>query len=530
MSTQHTGNGFVSQGISTHHQIRQVERVGLANWFAYGIGVALRKLVQGLWSIRVTLFWTAFTIFALTRSNMSLFGMELLIMGLLVYGATRNRKWLQLMPLIGDYVRGRAVRSHRELVTNGNDLLERVGIRVVTDGIENESVTYREHSNGNGVLIIREPIPNYSYTKIVSQLEEHKDGLNAVRLYTQPYPAGDKEQDMRNPFSKNKSRGIKVTVFRNDPLDEPVTISEPASLDPKKMRVKCATNSVGQPEYITFGDTSGMVIGGVPGSGKTAGATSFLLPLALSEYVNLSVIDGKGGMDWAPYEDVCDTFIRGDEDLAPIDAFLTSAVAKMNHRMTTMNDLVGESNYWNADPDRRLAAGVKLELIVIDECQGVFESRKNDSNANKLVQNITRSVSTLIKRGRSAGMMVILMTQKPTADSLPTAIRDNCGLSLAFRLTRAEATKAVLGELPDDAGVPLPTNIPATRKGGAVMATDEGKLTECRFYYMDEHKQEKIIADSPKARRMSADIQGVEHISSSSSDIDTTEQELEDKG
>lgn len=88
-----------------------------------------------------------------------------------------------------------------------------------------------------------------------------------------------------------------------------------------------------------------------------------------------------------------------------------------------------------------------------------------------------RAVATIVRKGRSAGWCVMLLTQKPTADSIPTNIRDNCVVRFALRVITREAAEAVLGMIPDND--PKPTEIPSKRCGGAV-----GHTMSIRFDYL----------------------------------------------
>ncbi|MXI72589.1 hypothetical protein GR255_26950, partial [Mycobacterium tuberculosis] len=92
-------------------------------------------------------------------------------------------------------------------------------------------------------------------------------------------------------------------------------------------------------------------VAGVPGSGKTAGLTSFLLPVALSEDVELNIIDGKGGHDWAAYKPICAYYSNDDEDLQAMKDYLEAAVEDMRERVQTMPAKLGVANFWSASID-----------------------------------------------------------------------------------------------------------------------------------------------------------------------------------
>lgn len=367
-------------------------------------------------------------------------------------------------------------------ILEGNQVLLTTGVVKNSEKIYDK--VWLEKGKLKSILHIDEPIPGITTNQLTTSLTKYSDHLNAVRTRT----------------TRNSPNSVQVEFYHEEPLDQAVVITEPQILEPKKMRVTCAVNSLGEAVTLTLGDSSGMVIGGIPGSGKTGGATSFLLPLALSEHVDMSIIDGKGGEDWVNYRNAVSHFIKGDTDLVPIYEYIEKFSNQMYERLNGLKAKLGTSNFWNATPEERLAAGVPLKLLVIDECQGVFQPRKlkversNGMTDSDMISEITRKIEDLIKRGRSAGIFVILMTQKPTADAMPTAIRDNAGLRIAFHVQTQASEQAILGVTPKDVpGMPSATSIPSDRKGCAVLATDTGEYEMVRFYFMPEQDQENIL-------------------------------------
>lgn len=339
-------------------------------------------------------------------------------------------------------------------------------------------------------LVLRETIPGRNINAIANIAEGYKGilGARAVRA-------------MKDADGNDVLRFIK-----QNKLDEPKIVEYGPGHMPEfnvdKMSVVCAVDEFGEKQSISFKDNSGMVIGGMPGSGKTAGATSFLLPVAMSPYVDLTIIDCKGGADWDSYKQVSSTFVSGADtadELEYIAEIFQDAEAEMIRRVNCQKELLGQSNFWNATVEQRQKAGLPFKLIVVDECQDLFE-KKPDKELNAILPTILSSATKLIKRGRSAGIFVMFMTQKPTQDSLPTAIRDNCGLSIAFRLKSPYAVGAVLGpEAAADLGTSSPLNIPITRKGGAVIMTETGEFKEVRFFYTPEQNQNELLSHSEKA-------------------------------
>lgn len=236
----------------------------------------------------------------------------------------------------------------------------------------------------------------------------------------------------------------------------------------------------GDDAVLNIGDTSGVVIGGVPGSGKTAGMMTIVLALQLSDRCRIHVIDGKGGDDWSWFEPYAASFTRDDIDC--VHENLLELDKEMRLRLSSMRRDYGGSNYWNLDPATR----PPLEVIIVDECQSFFDSKGilGGKAVKDKAAEITAAAIDIVKKGRSAGFVLFALTQKPTTDSLPSALRDNCGLRICFRVTTTEAARAVLGTMPD--GSPSPVSIPQSRRGGAVIGLEDGTAAMCRFAYVSE--------------------------------------------
>ncbi|AQY20406.1 hypothetical protein T261_04142 [Streptomyces lydicus] len=91
-----------------------------------------------------------------------------------------------------------------------------------------------------------------------------------------------------------------------------------------------------------------------------------------------------------------------------------------------------------------------LTVLIIDEAHTYFREHKGSDKKTKdlaaLAQENTRLVEDLVKKGRSVGIVVILLTQKGTGDALPTSIRDVCPVALSFAQKTIEAAVAGLGD------------------------------------------------------------------------------------
>lgn len=271
-----------------------------------------------------------------------------------------------------------------------------------------------------------------------------------------------------------------------DPLDK---IREVTRLVPWNGRsIRYGVHADGSPAVLSFAQTSGIVVGGVPGAGKSAGAIDLVAPLLASPLAQVFVFDGKGGADWAWCRGAAAGYWLDDRNLAEIADELDRLDDAMRQDLRSHPWSSTDPDFWHTGPTRENP----FHLVVIDECQTWMDTTGADKDTKALMARIVRAVTDLIKKGRSAGWCVMVMTQKPTSDSLPTAIRDNCSVRVACRLTTAEAAKATLGTIPE--GDPSPTEIPASRRGGAVVQDEDGHTKQVRFYYMAPETAQQELA------------------------------------
>lgn len=283
---------------------------------------------------------------------------------------------------------------------------------------------------------------------------------------------------------------VVATMIDRDPLAQTIEVTpDELVLDPAKMIVRLGVDDDGAPVNVKFSGSSGLVIGGLPGGGKTAASIVLTLPLVMSPLARVHIVDAKGGVDWTWAEPKAASYIAGDDDLTPILELLRDLQSRMRERLASVP--AGQpSNFWAREPNEN----EPFELLVLDECQSLFDiSGERDKARKDDLLEITSIVADLVKKGRSAGFFTILLTQKPTSESLPTKIRDNCGLRICFRVATGEAEKAVLGVAPDDCTVRA-TDIPASLVGVGVVADDRGGRKRFRAFWLPEDLAAEAVA------------------------------------
>lgn len=179
-----------------------------------------------------------------------------------------------------------------------------------------------------------------------------------------------------------------------------------------------------RPAKIKLAENGCMVIAGGPGSGKTVLANSILRAIKdFSPRSHVSLFDGKPRL---ANDDQYRT-ARLDEELKKLEQ--------------TMNDrLIEKVNRWhNRDPE--------LVFYAIDEVH-VLVNHTGEKKA-VLEERIAR-MRRIASLGREAGVMLCLITQRATADAIPSPIRTVAGVSICGRVANKSAVEAGLGRLPDD--------------------------------------------------------------------------------
>ena len=186
----------------------------------------------------------------------------------------------------------------------------------------------------------------------------------------------------------------------------------------------------GEHVYVNLAERN-MLLGGEPGAGKSSGLNLIVAHGALSHDCKLILTDGKQ-VELGPWRDCADMFIGPS---------ITDAIAAFGAFQQIMN----------ARYDTLLAAGRRkitresgehVYLIVIDE-YAYFSATVGTKKEREDFGALTRD---LVARGRAAGVIVILATQRPSHQVIDPSMRDLFGYRWAFRCTTDSSSDVVLGQ------------------------------------------------------------------------------------
>jgi hypothetical protein len=280
------------------------------------------------------------------------------------------------------------------------------------------------------------------------------------------------------------SRGT-VTLVRRDPLAELGGVAWP-QLDAGRLSlwepIAVGLDEDGQTVIVSLVERN-LLIGGEPGAGKSAALSILIASAALDADARLWLLDGKRVelAAWAP---------RAEQLVGPD---VGEAIAVLERVQAVMEDRYRELLAGGLRKVER-SAGMPLHVVVCDEL--AFYLTVEDRNQRTRFAELLRDV---VARGRAAGVIVLAATQKPSADVVPSSLRDLFGFRLALRCTTPQASDTILGQGWASQGRNAATIPPADRGVGFLLAED-GLPVKLRTYYLtDAHVDE--LAERACGRR-----------------------------
>lgn len=299
---------------------------------------------------------------------------------------------------------------------------------------------YRDNTAARKIQAASERIKNHFDISISRVSREGKIRIapGETAKWLRPGLEAELSRFLHTPIRLTVREGL-VTV--KTPVNLPSSIQGKPQFSPKSGALVIGVNTTtGDPAEITLREKSGMILAGKPGSGKTFALKA--IRHALHPYADIAVFDGKR--------------------TRPEDFYDKARKIQSGMEKRLNNGL----DYWTEDETNR----PKLLVLILDEVQRWFSPESRSKPDKESAQIREALIRDLIQRGRSAGVLVILTTQRMTADVVPTGIRDLCGVKAIGRATRPEDAELVLGIRPGE-GDPSPISA----SPGQLVVDDEKK-------------------------------------------------------
>src|SRR5262249_43666244 len=158
-----------------------------------------------------------------------------------------------------------------------------------------------------------------------------------------------------------------------------------------------------------------------------------------------------------------------------------------------------------------------ITAVIIDEVQVFLENPTRQQVGGKkttLGEYIADLLTYLVRKGPAAGIVVILATQRPDSNTIPSRLRAVLGSRFALRVMDWRDSNIVLGEQMNTRGYDASTLLPSHKGVGILRPdgeTDAGADTlamTVRTYYMPNPEWRQICARGRALRETAGPLAG----------------------
>jgi S-DNA-T family DNA segregation ATPase FtsK/SpoIIIE len=253
---------------------------------------------------------------------------------------------------------------------------------------------------------------------------------------------------------------------------------------------------------------SNLLIGSLPGAGKTASLRCVLAGCALDPTVDLRIYELKGSGDLESFARISHEYGSGVDDetieaclngLRELYVELGRRAARLKALRQTARDLVPDSKVTRELANKR-SSGLHPIVFAVDECQELFSHQDYGKEAGDLA-------TAIIKRGRALAVMLILATQRPDKDSLPTGVSANVGTRFCLRVMSQVENDMVLGTSAYKNGIRA-TMFTRSDKGIGYLVGATDAPTVAKTHYLDAEATDAIVARAYLAREKAGLLTG----------------------
>nr|WP_176573511.1 cell division protein FtsK [Nonomuraea pusilla] len=244
--------------------------------------------------------------------------------------------------------------------------------------------------------------------------------------------------------------------------------------------------------------------GGQPGSGKTFALRLKVLAAALDPRAELRVYELKGVGDFKVLEPVCTEYGNGfdDETKARCTAMIAWLYKECERRSKRIDHYaaLGKAPENKVTPELASLKGSGLHplIVAIDEVQELFLDPKYGKEAGEICEKV-------IKLGRALGVILLIGTQIPDKDSLPTGITRNVNTRYCMSVADQTANDMILGTSMYKNGYRATVFEPVVDAGWGIL-TGLGKPAARRSFYVNGDDAKKVVARAMELRGLAGTL------------------------
>jgi len=222
-----------------------------------------------------------------------------------------------------------------------------------------------------------------------------------------------------------------------------------------------------------------LLVGAIPRQGKTFAARLAAAGLILDPHTRLYVADFKAGKDWEAASAVAHRFMAGDEAEHVVElmrwlAELVTEVQARYRRMRALDDVTCPESKVTPAISRDRSLDMPVTAIVIDEVQVPLQDRTPVPVGGRTMpagDHVGELLTWLAKKGPAAGIVLMLATQRPDSQTIPSGLRAVLGSRFALRVMDWRDSNIVLGEQMNTRGYDS-SRLLASHKGVGILRPD----------------------------------------------------------
>ena len=239
--------------------------------------------------------------------------------------------------------------------------------------------------------------------------------------------------------------------------------------------VQLGIDERGAPVQVGLGERN-LLAAGEPGAGKSVGLNLIVAHAALSLDCRLLLVDGKR-VELGLWRSCADAFI------GPSITEAVDLLKHLQHAMDSRYDQLLDTGRRKITPE----CGHPVVVVVFDEL-AYFSATVGETKQQKEFITLLRD---LVARGRAAGIIVVAATQRPSADIIPTSLRDLFGYRWAFRCTTDASSDVILGHGWANQGYSA-AEIDPTARGVAWLIAEGGMPRRMKAAYLSDDQVARI--------------------------------------
>lgn len=238
------------------------------------------------------------------------------------------------------------------------------------------------------------------------------------------------------------------------------------------------------------------LLGGQPGSGKSFGARTLATIAGLDPTCEMKMAEFKGVGDFLDMAELCTDYACGvDEEAFDIgEALIDWLLAECERRGARIKKLrmAGELPNGAITPEiaARKGSGLHPLFVLLDEFHELLLARKG----------VAEKIERILRRGRALGIIMVLATQIPDANTIPSGITKQVSVRLCFSVSDWQANDQILGTGSYKRGHSAIMFRPGYDSGWAVTQGLERPGQTVRTYFPNPETRAAIVARMKQLR------------------------------